>query len=162
MQPTNIFDKKLIPIIILFILGATALLLMQGYSKKQVLQVAEEEPSQVEIKYLAQDVLPPELPTDIPLEEGALFLRNEILTIDGGKEVQNVRMYYSKKSVKENFDIYKKYLTDNDWTIRLEENQTDFATLLAEKEDKKGNMNISISKNSITEDITVQINVVVR
>jgi len=161
---TNIFNKKFIIIVILFIIGATALLLIYNYSNQNAPLATPLPPEQpkVEREYLPATTLPSELPTNLPFEEGAPLARNEIVKVDGGVETQYVRTYYSKKSVKQNFDIYKKYLTDNGWTIILEQSDKNYATLLAQKDGSKGVFNVGISQNSLTNDITVEVNVIVR
>jgi len=155
--------KKLI-LLILCAVGVAIIFLFYRSSPKQVSPTPPKEVEQIpsETEYLGSTTLPPELPTNLPMEKDVPLVRNEIIKVDGGKEIQNVRMYYSKKTVKQNFDIYKKYLTDNDWKIIFQQSDSNMATLLAEKAGNLGTFSISISKNSITEDVTVELNVVVK
>ena len=123
--------------------------------------VEEGEKLKVGVEYIPQGTLPKEIPTDIPLEEGAPMQRNEIVKSADGAEEQYVYRFYSQKTVAENFDIYKKYLKDGGWVIKNSSKDANSAFLLANKEGKAGNMQITISKNSITGDITVEINVII-
>ena len=155
--------KKLI-LLILCAVGVAIIFLFYRSSPKQVSPTPPKEVEQIpsETEYLPSTTLPPELPTNLPMEKDVPLVRNEIIKVDGGKEIQNVRMYYSKKTVKQNLDIYKKYLTDNSWKIIFQQSDSNMATLLAEKAGNLGTFSISISKNSITEDVTVELNVVVK
>ena len=67
------------------------------------------------IKQLSVDKLPPLFPRDILLEKEAEVLQN-YSQIVGNKE-QDTRQFVSQKSLSNNFQIYKKYLTDKKWTI---------------------------------------------
>src|SRR3989344_1887054 len=155
--------KKLI-LLILCLVGVAVIFLFYRSSPKQVSPTPSQKVEQIppETEYLPSTTLPPELPTNLPMEKDVPLVRNEIVKVDGGKEIQNVRMYYSQKTVTQNFDIYKKYLTDNNWKILLEQSDSNLATLLAEKAGNLGTFFISISKNSITGDVTVELNVVVK
>lgn len=115
----------------------------------------------VKTEYIVGD-LPPNLPSNLPLEEGAVLMRNEIVTVPPGNEVQSVRTYLSKESVADNTTIFRKYLKDNGWLIVIDQNNQDFGLLMAEKPDKKGTFKFSVSKNSITKDITVEVNMTIR
>ena len=152
-------DRKFVVIVLLFILFASVYRVM--YLKYRGVVIQEPvEPTKV--TYLPGNELAPELPNNLPLEEGVPLIRNEIVEVKGSTEVQHIRMYYSKKTVKENYNIYKKYLLDNGWKVSLENSQDNFANLIGDKEGNKGTLSVNISKNSITNDITVEINVVLR
>ena len=160
MTQPKILDSKIIFLSVLFVIGATVLLLI-FYSNKGSRQVDTKE-SKVDVEYVAQNTLPHELPTDLPIEGGAVLVRNEIIKVKNSTEVQYVRTYYSNKTVGANFDIYKKYLTQNDWDIALEQRESALAILIADKAGKLGTMSVTISENSVTRDVTVELNVVVK
>lgn len=152
-------NKKVILLSILFLIGLSAACYLYFFNKN--VEKVDNESKERKIEYVVGK-LPAGLPENLPLEKDVVLARNENITSPQGTEIQGVRTYYSKKTVSENFEIYKKYLKDNGWYIAVEQNTKDFALLLAEKEGNKGNFKISISKNSITKDVSVEINMVVR
>lgn len=118
--------------------------------------IVNEEPK-LEVKYYPKEEVPGDIPKDMPFEEGAVLLRNEMLTSNTSSQIQYARGYYSKKTVEENYEIYLKYFTDNDYRITNKFTQKDFATINARKTGVEGDMQVSISRNTLTEDITVQV-----
>ncbi|MEK7618125.1 MAG: hypothetical protein AAB410_03180 [Patescibacteria group bacterium] len=164
-------QKKFLYVILALLLSLSAFLFLGGKGKEpkpeqipeQVLeQQAQPTPSKVDITYLEPGKLAPELPKDLPLEEGAPPQRSEILKAKDGSEVQNVYRYFSKKTVEENFQIYEKYFKATGWTIKASSTIENLATLAGEKAGQKGIFLVSISKNSITNDVSVELNVVIR
>ena len=74
-----------------------------------------------------------------------------------------MRKYVSKLTVDENIEIYNKYLKDNSWKIKtalVEPGKS--AGILAEKQDQAGLLQISIAKNEITSEVTVELVIVTR
>ncbi|MEK7642520.1 MAG: hypothetical protein AAB392_01860 [Patescibacteria group bacterium] len=137
-----------------------------GYRSGWFKGTQEEEevvvPPKVTIEYVEPGKLAPLLPTDLPLEEGAPMQRNEIVRTVDSREEQQVYRYYSKKTVEENFEIYSEYLEESGWAIKNSTQEATSAFILAEKEGKSGAMQVSVSKNSITDDITVEISITIR
>ena len=116
---------------------------------------------EVETEYVAQDKLPEKLPADLPTEEGAPIQRNEVVKISAN-ETQYARNYLSKKTVAENYAIYEKYFNDTGWRITSTSTAETYASLSAQKADTKEVLLVNISKNSITGDVSVEVNMVVR
>jgi hypothetical protein len=154
-----IVNKKFL-IALIVLIAALSLFLIFG-DKLPVRKKAGTEPvPDKQVEYLPHDQLPPNLPANLPLEADAPLQRTEIVRIKD-KENQFVRRYYSQKTVAENYAIYEKYLTDNNWKIESKINQENLAAFSATHPNQPGSLLITISKNSITQDVTVEINAVI-
>ncbi|MEK7618291.1 MAG: hypothetical protein AAB410_04035 [Patescibacteria group bacterium] len=119
--------------------------------------------AKVAVETIDNTTLPELLPKNLPLEEGVEIQRNEIVRVLNSKETQYVRKYVSKLTVDENIEIYNKYLKDNSWKIKtalVEPGKS--AGILAEKQDQAGLLQISIAKNEITSEVTVELVIVTR
>lgn len=100
------------------------------------------------------DVFPREFPQNIPIEKGAQIVSNYNATSPEGA-LQATRVFASEKTVADNFDFYKKWLTQNDWKVISEINdptQPESKTLVGLND--SGIINISIQK-SITGAVSV-------
>lgn len=110
---------------------------------------------------IPQNQLPSALPSDIPIEKDAVISRNEVVRLPNG-EIQYIRKFISKKTVAENYKIYKAYISNTlKWTIKVDTNTATFASLMADK-DESGVLGVIISKNNITNDISVELNMVIK
>lgn len=160
-------QKKFIYLILVLLLALSVFLLLGGKGVKRKPEQGSEKPtestpSKVNIELMNQGKLPPALPTDLPLEEGAPPQRNEILKTKDGSETQNVYRYFSKKTVKENYDIYLAYLKNAGWEILGSSIEENSAVMGAKKAGLSGTMQVSISKNNITNDVSVEVNLSVQ
>lgn len=155
--------KKVIILTIIFILIASVVWVMHLYGKKAPAPVAEEENSllaDIKVQQVPTSELPPELPKNLPLEPNAPIMRNEILDVSQGREVQHLRTYVSSKTVAENVKIYRDYFAKDGWKVAAESIQKDNATIIATK---AGNtFKFTVSKNSITSDVTVELVITLR
>lgn len=154
-------QKKLIAVIIVLVLVVVAFLFLRNKNFVKDFansdnKLPQESQIPVEIERKSVEEIPAELPADLPFEEGQALIRNEVLTSPTTNEVQFARGFYSKKTVDENYDIYKKYLSDNGWKILFDTKEESYAMLGGTKSGVNGNLQITISKNSITGDVTVQ------
>ncbi len=154
-------QKKLIVVIIVLVFAVVAFLFLRKNnfikgpgSEDNKLPQESQIPLGIERK--SAEEIPGELPADLPFEEGQTLTRNEVLTSQTTNEIQFARGYYSQKTVKENYEIFKKYLNDNGWKIYSNINESAYAMLSGRKDGVAGSLQIIISKNSITGDVTVQ------
>jgi len=60
--------------------------------------------------------LPTGMPSSIPVEAGAKILENSNSTTSNNA-LQATRVFESKKTLAENYAIYEKFLTDNNWNV---------------------------------------------
>lgn len=148
--------KLLISVLGLALLIGAGFLLYKMYGTGKQPQEITEEPK-LEVKYYPKEEVPGDIPKDMPFEEGALLLRNEMLTSNQTSQIQYARGYYSKKTIEENYEIFLKYFTDSGYRVGNKSFEKYFATITARKDGVVGSIQVSISKNVITEDITVQI-----
>lgn len=114
------------------------------------------------VESVPQNELPSKLPQNIPQEEDAPIIRNEIIKVSQGVETQYLRTYYSAKSVEENVKIFRDFLAKDGWKIVGEKVEENFAVFMAKKESETGDFKLTISENNITGDVTVEYVVTVR
>ncbi len=108
--------------------------------------------------------IPPAFPSDLPLEQGVL-LENQVSenqvpntnTFKVEQETQSTRKYISQKTLEENYKIFGDYFFQNNWKVVYKLDETNVKAYMAKKEGVDGLLKISISKNSLTGDVTVEI-----
>ena len=110
----------------------------------------------VDVTNLDENKLPVGIPKDLPMEENAQILQNYEAKEQDSNNLQSTRQYISQKSLQENFDLYKKYLEDNNWVILTATDMDDLKGIMA-KNNSGEIMDITFSKNQITDEITVDI-----
>ena len=99
------------------------------------------------------------IPKDLPIEEGAIIFKNESQSIAGGFQKFEIRGYYSKKSLDELYNDYKKYFNDHSFTLRSEikdEKDTKYIEVLFPGSYNEA-LSVNASKKSITGDVEVKI-----
>jgi hypothetical protein len=97
--------------------------------------------------------LPTGFPADFPLEKDAKIDQNFNVTADG--KTQATRKFISQKSLKENFDFYKDWLTKNGWTIITTLDIAEIKSIGATK--GSNSVNISISTDPVSKKAAVDI-----
>ncbi|MDP3993941.1 MAG: hypothetical protein U1C57_00455 [Candidatus Doudnabacteria bacterium] len=108
-------------------------------------------------KELAPNEAPAGFPAEIPIEEGAVIAQNYEVDAPDGRH-QATRVFISTKTVSQNYQIYSQFLSQNDWEIISQLREENYAALFAAKDG--GNLSISISKNSITGAVKVDLSAV--
>jgi hypothetical protein len=153
--------KKVIILTIIFIVLASVVWVMHLYGKGlKTPSVSKEIGTDFTVKELPVSELPSALPKNLPFESDAPILRNEIIDVSQGREIQHLRTYISKKTVAENVKSYRDFFTKEGWKIAAESIDKDLATIIATKE---GNViKLTVSKNSITFDVNVEVVVTLR
>lgn len=154
-------NKKIIILLVVIILGGV--LVWRFYPKSQVEPLPQDPmTADFSVQEVPLDQIPSALPQNLPEEADALVIRNEIIDVSQGREVQYLRTYYSAKSVSENAKTFRDFLNQEGWRIVIDQVQADFATIIAKKDGEAGDFKLTVSKNSITDDITVETVVTIR
>ena len=102
--------------ILAFAIGLTMLIaVFKGDSKRQ--SSSRSDLSSVARKTtVAENKLPENFPTNLPLEDNVEVTQNYNATTEDGR-FQATRTYESKKTLAENLAIYREYLNGNGWNI---------------------------------------------
>ena len=122
-------------------------------NKKPTDKVAEIK---VETKDVDPKDLPEKFPKELPLEAGATVLVNNNITSDIG-HFSGTRRFKSKKSLSENFDLYKNFFEKNGWEI-LNTVDTENLKIINAKKDGT-TTRVDINRNTVTNIITVDLTV---
>ena len=105
--------------------------------------------------------LPEALPSDLPLEAEAEVKENSVVSSpDKPGVTQYTRKYTSQKSLDENYEIYKDYLQKNGWNILTSIEEDGLRSLIAANADNSKQMFVTISENSLTGEVTVDVTIV--
>ncbi len=110
-------------------------------------------PNQVESYQNGQ--LPPGLPENIILESGVKITQSFTATSPDGK-VQSTVGFDSSNTVRENFDLYKNYLSKNGWKlVQTADDTADHKAILANNANGYLTVNISKGETESVESIVV-------
>ena len=145
-------------ILVILVLGATFFLLFNSENE----QSDQQAEISFERKQVNQDKLPDGLPVDIPLETGSQILQNEIITSSSFDGTQYVRRFVSEKNLDESFKTYKQYMENGGWEILSSVDEADLKFLSGQKESTSEQLFITISKNEISGQVTVDLTVVTK
>jgi hypothetical protein len=165
-QPSSGFGQiKTAGIILALIVLVAIIWFVAGNKKKQVsistpvptatsTPTASTEPVKVQKTNVPISQTPQGFPADVPIEKGATITQNYNATSDTGL-FQATRVFTSSKSAEANFALYSSYFKTSGWAVTI---TLDTATekLIA---GKKGNQNlkVSISQNTVTKEVSVDI-----
>lgn len=100
---------------------------------------------------------PTGFPKELPIESGAVIVQNYEAQAPTGQH-QATRVFESKKTVAQNYKLYLDYLTKNGWQIKAKTESPALSSIFAVKAD--GFLTINISKNAITNSVTVDLSLV--
>lgn len=156
MQESSQKNILLIVIGLALFIVVGLLLYKMYWGSVEVKEPISDQPK-LNTQYYPQEEIPGDIPKDMPFEEGAPLLRNEMLSVSQNERVQYARGYYSKKSIEENYNIYLEYFKENKYSIVNSVLEENFASIGVLKSGVGGGLQVSISKNVLTNDVTVQI-----
>lgn len=150
--------RNILSIILVVLIIALSVWVYVFYSNTQ--EVAQEEPkSEVAIEQVSPDKLPEKFPADIPLESGAKIMQNYNATAPDGR-VQATRTFESKKTLDENFEIYKTAFSKNDWVIsNTVEDQSNVKAIFASKDNDSVRGQVIIRENAPTQTRIVDVSI---
>lgn len=92
--------------------------------------------------------LPAKFPEDIPLEVDAKITQNYNSTTPEG-HFQATRTFVTTVSLAENYQIYEKFLKDNNWTIIATTNDATYKMIAGQKD--KQNLQVTLDENKGTD-----------
>ena len=119
----------------------------------------QNKPDKIIKKDLAADEVPARFPAEVPIEQGAQITQNYEADPPDGTH-QATRVFESAKTVAQNYKFYSDFLTKNEWEIQTTLEDSNFAGLSAAKNGT--NLLVTISKNSITGAVSVDLTAVSR
>lgn len=114
----------------------------------------EKKEITVKTKDYNPEELPDKFPKEIPLEKDATVIINNDTTSSIG-HFSAIRRFESKKTLQDNFDLYKDFFNKNGWTIANTVDTENLKIINASKD--KMSVRIDINKNTVTNIITVDI-----
>ena len=107
--------------------------------------------------------LPAGIPMDIPLEENVVIVQNDVITSkENPGQTQYTRKFVSNRSLDANYLIYKDFLNANNWEVVSSVEQETLMSLIAVNPDKTRQLFITVSENTISGEVTVDLTVVVQ
>lgn len=133
-----------IAILAIVVLGAGVIVILNIYTQKERITTAP-----------AGEVVA-NFPKSLILEKGISIEQSYSINYQGGAVIQPVVKYISEKSMGDNVNEFKNYLTQNGWTITHEANPNLAITFFsATKQSEK--VNITLAVDRISQKITVTI-----
>jgi len=150
---------------IIGVLALVLIILLVWQSTKNK-KATEEMPlvnENIEVQNVPTSELPSAIPNNIPLEENALIIENDIITApDKPGITQYTRKFVSNKSPEENYAIYKDFLNANNWEVVSVTDEDTLKSLIAVSPDKTEQLFITVSENTISGEVTVDLTVIVQ
>lgn len=157
MKQINIMDNKktiwIFTAIGVLVIIVVAIATVIKLSKKPTDKVTNIN---VETKEIDPKELPEKFPKELPLEAGATVIVNNNISSDVG-HFSGTRRFESKKSLSENFDLYKNFFEKNGWEI-LNTVDTENLKIINAKKDGT-TTRVDINRNTVTNIITVDLTV---
>lgn len=99
--------------------------------------------------------MPPDFPTDIPIESGVQMEQSYSINSSGQKQLTIV--FLSDKTVKENYSLYADFLKKQNWNISNTYESLKVSSLYGTK--GNNDMNVTISENTSTTSIKSQVSI---
>ena len=127
-------------------IAIVAVLLIAGAAAYYALTITAAPVSDSPQKKEFGQAVPPNFPTDIPIENGAQVQQSYAMDEQAGSEQLTV-VFLSKKSVQENYIVYLAFLRDHQWNVL---NMNDDATVSAVYGTKaQYDINVTISEHAL-------------
>lgn len=161
-QTQEQFKYKKSWIIIVLLVLVLILALLWQYKENEQLSVNEPVKNEnIEVQNVSANELPAAIPENIPMEEDAVILENDIITASEKPGVtQYTRKFVSNKSLEENYAIYKDFIDFNNWEVVSSVEEETLMLLIAVNPDKTEQLFVTVSKNTINKEVTVDLTVV--
>ncbi len=161
----KIENKKFVVGLIILIILSGVFIVYSIFGRSEVnrgLFTPITAPQNITVNKLNINKLPSAIPVNSLLEKNTLITENDTITsIDKPGVTQYTRKFISKKSVDENYTIYKKYLKNNGWKILSSLENKNLRSLVATKADNSQRFLITISENSVSHKVSVDLTVMI-
>lgn len=157
MNETGNTSKNILLAVVGVIVLLVIILFLSGSGPKtgQKPNPYKQEPQKVTRQEVPKEQAPSGFPADIPIETGAKITQNFLAKVSDGR-TQATRVFESKKTVKQNYDLYASFLTKNTWKTDGSSETPNLSSLLATKGGSQ--LTINIAKNTISGIVTVELN----
>jgi hypothetical protein len=142
--------KKMLVGLIMILALAVGITLIAGLfigKKDSTKNEADSTQSKIKTVQVEKSQLPTKFPTDMPLENDTEVTQNYNATSENGGFQAN-RTFVTKKSLKDNYNIYTQYLKTHGWNITASVDQDSYKMVTGSKGNQQ--LQISISENSIS------------
>ena len=144
-------------IVLVLVLIAAAVIYNYLSRPKAGPNVQSQPVSQNPVQQVPPDKLPRFLPADLPVEQGAEVLVNNVTELPG-KPIQSTRQYVSSLRLEQNYLKYHDYFAGHGWTINYSDDTgTAVRTLFAVT--KAQTANVVISSNAGLGKVVVDVTV---
>lgn len=149
------YSIAIILVIVLVVIAVAWFITGKNNTKQSQEQPNNQAASRFQTRSVDSAKLPANLPADLPLEKDARIVGNhEVADAESGT-VQSDRSYATRKTLAENFTIYKSYLDKNGWEILTILDQPDYKMLSAK--DAVGRLDIMFNYRTGTPDNLVSV-----
>lgn len=149
-----------------FVLAAFNILpSLTGFFQKQTGKTGDNSKPSVpiatstEITTLPADNISAMFGKNFPWEKNAQLLENYIAPA-GSNQQQASRQYVSQKTMDQNFQIFKTYLSGNGWHIVTSLDTDNLKTIVAADKSNTTRINLNISQNTVNKQVVVDATVV--
>jgi hypothetical protein len=147
-------------LLVVVVVLLAAFVVTKFYNKKLGGPAATNSQPPLKVQETAVDdnKLPQGFPSDIPLEDGAVVTQNYNATTSGSENTasfQATRVFESKKTLEQNFDLYTTFFKQHGWTIKTSFEDVSAKSITAQK--GAYIVTVHIGQNTITGTVTVNI-----
>lgn len=158
-------SKKNVIVLLVLILLVVIIVVVAGSGSKKQPAVTQTPTTttktppapavQTDVKAVAPDSVPSQLPANIPWEPGAQILQNFEAKDPATGKTQSTRVYVSAKTLDANFTIYQKFFSDNGWTVSSTIDQPTIKNFSATKNGSSMSVTIASSNGKNTVNVSM-------
>lgn len=152
---TNIYQRWLGMIVIVVVIIVSFLFLSR--TRVDLRPTVSPSPAgEIELRHISRSQLPAVFPDDFPFEKDVL-VTDSFTTKAGENGIQYVFQFISKNGLDENLKLYEDYLNKNQWSVVNKFSSGGTRALSARQLDQEVSLQITISRNQVTGDVSVQL-----
>ena len=148
---------------LLVLILVIALIFWRYMEKTDTSEQIPEINENIKVTKVPTGELPQAIPANIPLEENALIIENDIITAPEKPGItQYTKKFISNRSPDENYESYKEFIVANNWEVVSVTDEDTLKSLIAVSPNKTEQLFITVSENTINKQVTVDLTVVVQ